>query len=335
MTTHTPSAADTGHHGRGSLTERYVHAATRPLPEDQRADVADELRASIADRVESLQESSGLPAGQAEYAALEELGDPDRLAAGYTGKRLQLIGPELYPAYVRVLKAVLVAVVPIVTVVIAVIEAFQGESIGPIIGHASWMAVNVTLQIAFWITLTFALVERCSSPDQMQESLGVEWSPNDLPDLPHASRGSLGETVAAVVWPAFMAAAILWQQFRSPVGDSLPVLDPDLWSFWLPLILALLMVEIAFEVVKYRVGRWTPMLAGVNVALGAAFAAPIVYLAAADRLLNPAAVAEIQDGWSGFDPGVTNTVIVVAAVLIWVWDSIDGWRKVWLAARAD
>ena len=39
--------------GKASLTDRYVHAVTRTLPEDQRADVADELRASIADRVES------------------------------------------------------------------------------------------------------------------------------------------------------------------------------------------------------------------------------------------------------------------------------------------
>jgi len=365
MTTHSPAVPATG---RATLTDRYVHAATRQLPEDQRADVADELRASIADRVDSLQASgaltgaeltrAGLTGEQAEYAALVELGDPDRMAAGYTGKRLQLIGPELYPAYARVMKGVLVSVVPVVTVVIAVIKALEGESVGPIIGNASWVALNVALQITFWITLTFALVERGSTSEKMQESLGVEWTPDKLPDLPHGGPGSLGETVASVVWPAFMGAAIVWQQFRSPIhaspspshaspshaspidgrlqdgGEGLPLLDPDLWSFWLPLILVLLAVEMGFEVVKYFAGSWTPLLASVNTVLAAAFAAPVIFLAASDRLLNPAAVAEIQDGWSGFDPVVTNTVIVVTAALIWVWDSIHGWRKAWLAQHA-
>ena len=326
MTTHSPSATATG---RASLTDRYVHAATRHLPEDQRADVGEELRGSIADRVDSLQASSGLSGERAEYAALEELGDPDRLAAGYSGKRLQLIGPELYPSYIRVLKGVLVSVVPVVTIVIAVIEAIEGGSAGAIIGKSSWTAINVALQIAFWITLTFALVERGSTPEKMEESLGVEWTPDKLPDLPRGSRGSLGEMVSSLVWLAIMGAAIVWQQFRSPVqsdGDHLPLLDPDLWSFWLPLILVLLMAEMAFEVVKYRVG-WSRSLATANVVLGAIFAAPIVYLAATDKLLNPAAVAEIQEGWPGFDPGTANTVIVVVALLIWAWDSIEGWRK--------
>lgn len=327
MTTHSPSATAAD---RATLTDRYVHAATRHLPEDQRADVGDELRGSIADRVDSLRASSGLTGEQAEYAAIEELGDPDRLAAGYSGKRLQLIGPELYPSYIRVLKAVLVTVVPIVAVVIAVVEAIEGGSAGSIIGQSIWTAINVALQIAFWITLTFVVVERGSSPDKMEESLGVEWTPDKLPDVPHGSRGSLGEMVMSLVWLAIVGVAIVWQQFRSPIesdGDHLPLLDPDLWSFWLPLILVLLVAEMAFEVVKYRAGSWSRGLATANVVLGAIFAAPIVYLAATDKLLNPAAVSEIQEGWSGFDPDITNTVVIITAVLIWLWDSIDGWRK--------
>ena len=312
--------------GRPTLAERYVHAATRRLPEDQRADVGDELRGSIADRVASLRdEHPGLSEEKAEYAALEELGDPDRLAAGYAGKSLQLIGPELFPAYVRVLKGVL-AVLPLVVIVISIIEAIEGESVGAVIGKAAWMACSIAIHIAFWVTLTFALVERSSSPDKLQESLDVEWTPDKLPDLPRGPRGSV-ELVSSLVWLAIIGAAIIWQQFGSPIGDNLPMLDPDLWSFWLPLILVLLVVEMFFELVKYRAGSWSPPLAWVNVALGAVFTAPIVYLAATDKLLNPAAVAEIQDGWSGFDPGTANTVVIVAALIIWVTDSVDGWRK--------
>jgi hypothetical protein len=89
----------------------------------------------------------------------------------------------------------------------------------------------------------------------------------------------------------------------------------------------LLLAEMAFEVVKYRAGSWSRGLATVNVVLGAIFTAPIVYLAATDQLLNPAAVAEIQKGWSAFDPATANTVVLVTALAIWAWDSVDGWRK--------
>lgn len=313
--------------GKASLTDRYVHAVTRTLPEDQCADVADELRASIGDRVESLQESAGLSTDRAEYAALEELGDPDRLAAGYTGKRLQLIGPELYPAYVRVLKPVLISVVPIVTIVIAVISAIDGDSVGAIIGEAVWMAFTVTLHIFFWVTLAFALAERGISTDDLRDSMKVNWEPDQLPDLPRGSQGSLGELVSSLVWLGFVAGALVWQQFGSHIGDNIPVLDPDLWSFWLPLILVLLVVEAAFEVVKYRRAGWSPTLATVNVVLSGLFAAPFVYLAATDQLLNPAMVTEVQAGWSGFDPGMVNTGVIVGALAIWAWDSIDGWRQ--------
>jgi hypothetical protein len=229
----------------------------------------------------------------------------------------------------------LATAVPAGTLVIAIIHALSGESVGGAIGGAAWMACNIALHVAFWTTLAFALVERGSATadmeaDHLGTGLGVDWSPDRLPDVPDSARGSLSEPVTNVAWLGFIGAAIVWQQFRSPIhdaGDRLPMLDPDLWSFWLPLILVLLVAEMGSEVVKYRVGRWTPQLATVNVVLGAVFAAPLVYRAATDKLLTPAAVARIQGGWAGFDPGVANTVVILSALLIWAWDSVDGWRK--------
>ncbi|WP_110182869.1 permease prefix domain 1-containing protein [Nocardioides solisilvae] len=315
-----------------SLTDRYVHAATRTLPEEQRADVARELEAGIADRVDAvLAERPDLGPTEAERRALVELGDPDRLAAGYAGSPLHLVGPALYPAYVRTLKGVTVVAVPTATAALAVIEALDGAGWGGVLGRAAWMAFTLTVQIAFWVTLAFAVVERSDAPARQAEGLGVgEWDPDSLPAVP-ADRASLGEAVFNVVWLGLLAAAIGWQHLSSPLwrdGERVPVLDPDLWSFWLPLVLVLLVVEAAFEVVKHAAGRgWTRGFAAANTALGALFAAPVVLLAAEGRLLNPTAVAEIQEGWSGFDPGTVHTVVLLAAVGIWVWDSVEGWRR--------
>jgi hypothetical protein len=317
-------------HGGPSLADRYVHAATRGLPEEQRDDVADELRGSIGDRVEALlDEQPGLTPEEAEHAALVELGEPERMAAGYTGRSLQLIGPELFPSYVRTLKGILL-VVPVVAAVVATVDALAGGDVGSVVGGATWTAYSVAVQIAFWVTAVFALVER-GSDDDVRESVGAVWTPDRLPEPTRTDRGSVSDLVAALVFLWLFGVAVVWQQRNPPVpydGGEVPALDPELWSFWLPLVLVLVVAEMVFEVVKYRAGGWSVRLATANTVLGAVFAAPMVYLAASDRLLNPEAVTGLQEQWSGFDPEVVGIVVVLSAVVIFVWDVVDGWRKV-------
>ena len=70
-----------------TLTDRYIAEVVRGVPESQRADVEQELRASIADAVAR---ATGAPGGSddagdsAEATALTELGDPAKLAASLT-----------------------------------------------------------------------------------------------------------------------------------------------------------------------------------------------------------------------------------------------------------
>ncbi len=314
-----------------SLSERYVHAATRRLPEDQRADVADELRGSIGDRVDALlDERPGLTPEQAEYDALAELGEPEQLAAGYSGRALRLIGPELFPWYARVLRTVLLVAVPAATIVTATVDALGGGNVGSVVGTATWTAYNVGIQSAFWVTLTFALVDRNLPDADARASLGAAWTPDRLPELPRTDHGMLSDLIASLVFLWLLGAALVWQQVNPPVeydGRDVPLLDPDLWSFWLPAVLVLLVAEMVFEVVKYRAGGWSIGLAAANTILGALFVAPLAYLLATDRLLNPDAVAGIAEHWPGFDAEVASTVTLVALILIWLWEAVDGWRK--------
>lgn len=311
------------------LSERYVHAVTRRLPEEQRDDVGAELRASIDDQVEAvLAETPTLSLAEAEHAALVQLGDPEVLAASYAGRRLQLIGPTLYPAYVALLKLVLATAVPAVAITLAVIDAFAGESIGDIVGGAVGVAFEVGIQVAFWITVVFAIAER-TSDESVAASLRTEWTPERLPKLPQV-RGSLGETITGVCFLALLGMLIVWQQVRPPVrtdDGNLPVLDPDLWSFWLPVVLVVIVAEMVFEVIKYRLGGWTMRTAVANLVMGAIFAAPMVYLAASERLINPAVVEAIQVQWAEFDAAGAHLAIVVVSLVIWVWDSVEGFWK--------
>lgn len=314
----------------GDLTARYVHAATRRLGEEQRDDVARELGADIADRVDALlAQDPTLTEGEAERAALVELGDPEALAASYAGTRQYLIGPETFVPYVRSLKAITVVAVPAAVAVIVLIDALRGEPPLDILGRAAWLGFTMAVHIAFWVTLAFAIVER--SNDVSSEDLGAlggsDWEPEQLPELPAGPPGSLSETVCTVAWIGILAGFVVLQQVGA--GDErIPVLDPDLWSFWLPLVLLALAAEAVFEVVKYRAGAvWTPRFAVVNTVTALLLAAPVAWLAWQEKLLNPAFTRTVQEGWPEFDPGVAHVVVLVTALVVWAWDTADGWRR--------
>ena len=78
----------------------------RSVPDKQRDDLAAELRASIADDIDA-RIDAGEPAADAERAVLSELGDPDKLGAGYAERPLWLIGPRYYLQWRRLVTLLL------------------------------------------------------------------------------------------------------------------------------------------------------------------------------------------------------------------------------------
>jgi hypothetical protein len=307
------------------LTDRYVGATLRSIPEKQRADIEAELRASIDDAIEA-RVGDGDDAKTAQQVVLKELGDPDRLAAGYLGRPGYLIGPEHFFAYKRLLTVVMITVVPIVTAIIAVIQALAGEGVGSVFGEAIGTAIALVVHIAFWTTLVFALIERSD-----QKVPSSEWTLDSLPALPGAGSIKLSETIGSIVFLVFMIAAIVFSRDFSGLttddGTPISFFDPEMWSFWFPFFVAVLTVEILFEVAKFRVGRWTWTLASVNLALNALFVIPAIYLLTSERVFNPVFFEEI--GW-GAEPDGGGTLVLVTTVaigLIATWDVFDGFRK--------
>lgn len=112
-----------------TLTDRYLAATLRSVPADRRDEIDTELRASIADMIDG-RTADGADAATAERDVLNELGDPAQLAASYANRRLQLIGPEYYLAWQRLL-IVLVSTIPaIVGTVVGVVQATTSDNVG-------------------------------------------------------------------------------------------------------------------------------------------------------------------------------------------------------------
>jgi hypothetical protein len=292
------------------LTDRYVQATLRRLPVEQRPDIERELRAAIADAVDDRIEAGGEP-GAAEVAALTHLGDPARLAAGYTDRPLHLIGPAVFVDYTRMLTTLLVSVVPVVAAVVAFLRAVDEQSWLSVLRGSLGAAVTTAVHIAVWTTVLYALIERTAArrpgPDR-------SWTPEALPEPP-SRRARWGELAAESVLLVLVTTAILLSPAVSTEhdanGDPIGVLSPWLWDtgfVWVFIALAAGSLGASFA--RYYLSWSLPVAAAASI-VAVAGAAMLAWVAATDHLLNPAFVAVA--GWpDGAETALTAGLIALA-----------------------
>lgn len=310
-----------------TLTDRYVWGILRAVPTAQRADLEPEIRALVADAVEARVAAGVIPA-EAERAAIAELGDPERLAAQYTDRTLFLIGPRYFPDWKRLLTLLLSIVVPIVAIATMGAGYLAGQAIWEVFASGLGTAFMVGVNLAFWITVVFAVMERREVADLDAE---LVWTPDKLPEPPAAaateSLAGIAFSIAALV---VAVIALVWQQVAMPItidGASYPLFNPDLWSFWLPWFVVVLGLQIVFHLALYLRGGWTWAFAVVNTVLNLAFLVPAVWLWSQGQLFDPGLVAAL-DGMGmaeAFRPaGAVIAFVIIAAT---GWDILDGFRK--------
>jgi hypothetical protein len=311
-------------------TDRYLAAVLKGIPADQRANVNVELRQEIETSV--LQRTArGEDPESAERLVLHELGDPMRVSATYSGRSLSLIGPTFYPEYIRLLRLLLSIVVPIVTIVLGFTTALSGENVWGVVLTAVGSGFMVGIQVAFWVTLVFAVIDRRStdSPSVTFE-LTSDWDFDDLPKI-NVNRIGLGDTLASITGLALLVLFLLWQptyqESFDPGGASIPILNPELSTLWIPILIVILLASITLELIKYRVGRWTIPLAAVNSLLSLSFAISAIYIIASDQLLNSEfLVAITAGGFAGF-VDLIPTMIAWLIAVVTIFDVTEGWWK--------
>lgn len=303
-----------------SYTERYLAAATRTVPERNRADLRAELQASIADAIEARTDNGEDPA-TAEHAVLTGLGDPDRLAAGYADRRQYLIGPDLYPDWVRLLKLLLWIVLPVAVVGI-IARAATGATGGELIGATVTSMLTVGVHVAFWTTLIFVILDRTGV-----RSPSTPWTVEQLPDVRPEGAVARTDLVATLIFLAIMIGAVLWDRFIGFVqvgGQGVPVLDPALWPAWIGVLLAILAAETAFAIVLYRNRWWTPVLAGVNAVIAIAAGAVGLFLSSTGVLFNGAFFDAVAAGDPAGVRQIVTGVVAASFVIVALWDIADG-----------
>jgi hypothetical protein len=157
---------------------------------------------------------------------------------------------------------------------------------------------------------------------------------SDLPEVP-TSTVCIGETIFALLAYLLFIGLVVWQQniwvVETAGTERIPMLDPALWSFWVPWFLVLAVLEMAFALVLYATGRWTWVLAWVNVALNLAFAIPAVILVVSGQLLSE----PFQETFAEFMPLLDMFLRVLPFIIVGVaiLDVVEGFRKAYRTAR--
>lgn len=305
-----------------TLTDRYVYAVARSLPETRRDDVERELRATIADDVDARVDGGATPA-TAERAALDALGDPARLVAGYLDRPLHLIGPRYYLAWVRLLRLLMIIVLPLAAAGSVIGHLLGGTPPGAIFGTTVGLVITVTVHLAFWTAFVFWLMERTEQRTKVDS-----WTLDALPTPPVKGAPPFSETIATIAFLVVFAVAIVGQQFWSGFVDAdgavIPVLAPSLWAWAIPALLALIAAEIGFAVWLSKAARWTTAHVVVNIVLALGGAALVLFLITGPGLYNPEWFAQFGAD-DEIDPRhVANIVTAVAAIGIALWDSVEG-----------
>ncbi|NYF17794.1 hypothetical protein HDC37_002639 [Microbacterium sp. AK009] len=308
-----------------TLTDRYIDAAMRTVPEAQRPDLAAELRGSIDDQIDA-RTAGGEDPASAERAVLTALGDPEVLAAQYTDRPLQLIGPRYFLDWWRLVKLLLAIVLPCAAFGVALGKTLSGATFGDTVGTVAVVLLQVTVNLGFWSVLVFAIVERTVA---RRTDMGFgEWSLDRLPE-PRPRGAGFGDMVGQLVFLTLGVGLVLWDLSIGfvPTERGLSFFDPGLWPIGFVALVAFAVFDAALTIVVYLVGRWTLALAVVNLVMNAAFAGVAVWLLTQGSLLNPDFFPTVIGTDGDEVAGILAVITGFGIVAIAAWDTVDAFLK--------
>ena len=316
------------------LIERYLGAVGALLPRAQRADITAELRDVLLNQREEREAGLGRALNRDEEAELlRGFGHPIRVAARY-GPQRALIGPELYPIFIFVLKILLAIIAASALVSGAVNLAFNtaaADQPGPAIVTALAVWWNGSIISVGVLTIVFAVFEYTGTP------LLDKWDPRTLPARPRRRRERWFDHVAAIV--AQVVVLLWWTgviQLWNPViplsngGHITLGLAPTLAALYWPVV-GLSLTNIVVHALKLGGQRAIALSLDIaaQVALGAMAAVALRggHWVSVTTSLPAAPLAGLD---YGINLGVRITLIVVIAAA-----AGQGLVDVWRLARKD
>ncbi|WHZ00128.1 HAAS signaling domain-containing protein [Peribacillus simplex] len=323
------------------LIELYIQEVTRRLPEKNREDIALELQSTIEDM---------LPVDHTEQdvkAVLLKLGDPVTLASRYRDRPMHLIGPRYFDVYICLLKMILPIAAVISLIGLIGDNPFRDmgnmvvDSILIIIWKGISGIISTGIQVFFWLTISFAILERVeNSKDQSPLTKDLKpWTPENLKDIPSISKKKavpmieifaslLGLSVFAALY--FNAANLLgvYEKRNGSIIFVTPSFNQDvLNSYWL-LVSCVVLIGVLLAIYKLFLRRWNLKLALFHAIYQLLSTLTFIIIISNPDLLNPEFI-EYQITLFSIDEWKTSIYwgLILISIFFAVYDSYQGFRK--------
>lgn len=311
------------------MIQNYLDSLESYLPDELKQDVRDELEASIMSQVEDSQEALGRDLNLEEIEALlRKLGHPMRVASAYLPKQ-QLVGPDFFPAYKKVLEIALM----ITAVVIVLISLFGLLSNGSILDATINIFANVVdkgLYVFAIVTIIFYVMEYCGTNlNQI-----YAWSPKDLKSKSKRlalSRIETGfELVVTVIFFAWWNDIITWPV--QALVDTQPIkvfLSPE-WQavFWS--VNVILGLSIALAAYNFIVASWNRFSLAAEIILSAATLLIIYQILQFDQLVIHQSTLNENAGWERIGDHIDYGVYAILGIIavVCVCEIFSNFRKI-------
>ncbi|HET6845255.1 MAG TPA: hypothetical protein VFH29_00390 [Anaerolineales bacterium] len=262
------------------LIDLYVAEVGKRLPMKGRADIEAELRSTLEDMLEDQSSKAGRPADEAmTLELLKEYGSPEKVAATYD-PHPYLIGPRLYPFFVRVLKIVLTVLVTVLLITLGIrlgAQAMSGPDLAKAISEGLLGIIAGAAQAFGNIALVFAILERFAPASEFKmDEEKKSWDPASLRKAEKVETVKPWETIASILFT--IAALVLFNGYPELIGihflkdgawASIPALTEAFFR-WMPYINVLWALQLALYLVVYRQGRWQSATQWASMVLDAA-----------------------------------------------------------------
>lgn len=255
------------------LVERYIAAIKFWLPSAGKDDIAAELAEDIRCEIEEAERQKGRKLSEDEVAELlKARGAPVVVASRYMPQR-HLIGPELFPVYIFVLK--IVAAICLLPLLFAGIAALFASP-DTVLTHLPTATVPSLLTAFAVVTIIFAIIEYKGIIPAKSRS----WNPKALPSVSPKGRikraDSIGGIIACLVYLwLFLAGYLSHAEYSAPNFHL--VLTP-VWVPYCQVFLLLALAEITLCAVNLFHPLWTALKILIRVLIDLSKAAAFYWL---------------------------------------------------------
>jgi hypothetical protein len=310
------------------LIDRYLNAIRRNLPRDRADDIAAELRDLIASRVEDREDALGRALTPEEAKALlREFGHPLVVAARYR-RQQWLIGPDVFPFYVSVLRIVMLIIAGVVTIgaVVNLVLNQRGpvEVLAQSVGSL-FMSGLISVGI---VTLVFVMLERGGFPaDHVHR-----WDPGNLADIGDKQPGHWESAIEVALAAGFL---IWWSGLvRLPFAagghgfriEPAPVFTLLYWP-----IFALIAARLLHNLIQWLRPRWKRLRAalGVLTTAGGLVLLGLLYRAGQWASIVSTGMPADQAAQLQASLNLALRIAIVVAAVFWTLQGLQWLHRLW------